>query len=84
MWQRGCVASLSLQGVKVDTVDDVRRNTTFTVASMMAGSGVLRPECACAIIDNTRSLHASGNMIAATTRAHARQAWGMTAEHIRA
>jgi hypothetical protein len=81
LWQRGCVASLGLQGLKVDTVDDVRRNTTFTVASMMQGTGVIRPECACAIIDNTRAGHASGNNIAASTRAFARQAWGMTAEH---
>ena len=46
MWQRNAVASLSLQGLKVDTVDDIRRNTTFTVASRMSGTGVLRPECA--------------------------------------
>tara|TARA_R110002110_G_scaffold9494_2_gene46612 strand:- start:138 stop:1490 length:1353 start_codon:yes stop_codon:yes gene_type:complete len=84
LWQRGCVASLGLQGLKVDTVDDIRRNTVFTVASMMQGTGVLRPECACAIIDNTRSLHAGGNNIAATSRVFARQAWGMEAEHIRA
>ena len=46
-WQQSCVASLKLQGLKVDTVDDIRRNTVFTVASMMAGTGVMRPECAC-------------------------------------
>jgi hypothetical protein len=46
MWVPECVAALSLQGLKVDVEDDVRRNTTFTVASMMAGTGVLRPECA--------------------------------------
>jgi len=45
-WQKGAVAALKLQGLKVDTVDDIRRNTVFTVASMMAGTGVLRPECA--------------------------------------
>jgi len=43
------VAAIRLQGLKVDTVDDVRRNTTFTVASMMAGTGVLRPECAAVV-----------------------------------
>ena len=49
IWQESAVASLRLQGLKVDTVDDVRRNTTFTVASMMSGTGVLRPECAAVI-----------------------------------
>ena len=49
-WQQSAVASLSLQGLKVDTVDDVRRNTTFTVASMMGGTGVLRPELAAVFV----------------------------------
>ena len=44
IWQSGCVASLKLMGLKVDQVDDVRRNTVFTVASMMAGTGVMKPE----------------------------------------
>ena len=51
MWQRGAVAALSLQGLKVDTVDDVRRNTTFTVASMMNGTGVMRPELSAIFVD---------------------------------
>ena len=42
-----------MQGLKVDTVDDVRRNTTFTVASMMGGTGVLRPELAAIFCDLT-------------------------------
>ena len=46
IWQPKAVAELSLTGLKVDTVDDIRRNSVFTVASMMAGTGVLRPECA--------------------------------------
>jgi len=46
IWTPEAVASLKLQGVKVDNVEDVRRNTHFTVASMMGGTGVLRPECA--------------------------------------
>jgi hypothetical protein len=58
MWTPDCVASLRLQGLKVDNVDDVRRNTSFTVASMMAGTGVLRPECA-AIIHTKDGAHAS-------------------------
>ena len=53
LFQRGAVAALKLQGLKVDTVDDVRRNTTFTVASMMAGTGVLRPECAAVLVGQT-------------------------------
>ena len=60
IWQAGAVASLRLQGLKVDTVDDIRRNTTFTVASMMGGTGVLAPERAAFITanasHNTRAL----------------------------
>jgi hypothetical protein len=55
IFQRGAVAALKLQGLKVDTVDDIRRNTTFTVASMMAGTGVLRPECAAVLVKPTSS-----------------------------
>ena len=50
MWQRDDVASLSLQGLKVDSIQDVRRNTQFTVASVMRGGGVLRPELCAAIL----------------------------------
>tara|TARA_Y100001963_G_scaffold30135_1_gene41102 strand:- start:3556 stop:4875 length:1320 start_codon:yes stop_codon:yes gene_type:complete len=60
MWQRSAVAALSLQGLKVDTVDDVRRNTTFTVASMMNGTGVMRPELAAIFVDATSSSDADG------------------------
>ena len=49
IWQRDAVASLSLQGMKVDTIRDVRRNTQFTVASVMRGGGVLRPELCAAV-----------------------------------
>ena len=49
MFTPEAVGAIRLQGLKVDTVDDIRRNTTFTVASMMHGSGVLRPECAAMI-----------------------------------
>lgn len=76
MWQRGCVASLSLQGVKVDNVDDIRRNTSFTVASMMAGTGTLRPECAVAIVDNSTT---GANV---DNRAKLREAWVMTQEYV--
>jgi len=49
MFTPEAVGAIRLQGLKVDVVDDVRRNTTFTVASMMNGTGVLRPECAAII-----------------------------------
>jgi hypothetical protein len=49
MFTPEAVGAIRLQGLKVDTVDDVRRNTNFTVASMMSGTGVLRPECAAII-----------------------------------
>ena len=52
MFTPEAVGAIRLQGLKVDTVDDVRRNTTFTVASMMSGTGVLRPECAAVIVTN--------------------------------
>jgi hypothetical protein len=49
MFTPEAVGAIRLQGLKVDTVEDVRRNTNFTVASMMSGTGVLRPECAAII-----------------------------------
>ena len=49
LFQKGGVASIAKTGLKVDTVDDVRRNTVFTVASMLSGTGVVRPEL-CSII----------------------------------
>lgn len=49
LFQRGGVASIQKTGLKVDTVDDIRRNTVFTVASMLSGTGVLRPEL-CSVI----------------------------------
>lgn len=76
LWQAKSVASLSLQGMKVDTVEDVRRNTNFTVASMMAGTGVLRPECASLIYGGDI---ATG--VTAATKEQLRDALGMTAEY---
>jgi hypothetical protein len=49
IWQKSAVCSLRLQGMKVETVKDVRRGTFFTVSSIMAGAGVLRPELCGAI-----------------------------------
>jgi hypothetical protein len=50
IWMPECVASLRKTGLVVDTEDDIRRNTTFTVASMMSGTGILKPELAKAIV----------------------------------
>ena len=61
MWKPESVAALSLQGMKVDTVEDVRRNTNFTVASMMGGSGVIRPECAALCISVASTIRGTGS-----------------------
>jgi hypothetical protein len=52
IWQRSAVCSLRLQGMKVESVKDVRRGTYFTVSSIMAGAGILRPEL-CAVIQGS-------------------------------
>lgn len=80
IWQPKAVAQLNSTGLKVDTVDDIRRNTTFTVASMMGGTGVLRPECA-AVVCGSRILDAPGGSAAPTPAADKtalRAALGMT------
>ena len=64
IWQSGCVASIQKLGLKVDTVDDIRRNTNFTVASMLAGTGVLKPECAAMV---TGTVGASRGAVAGVT-----------------
>ena len=71
IWQPKAVAQLQSTGLKVDTVDDIRRNTVFTVASMMGGTGVLRPECASVVCD-----------VAHASKAALQTALGMTAEYI--
>ena len=55
IFQTNAIAGLSLQGMKVDTVQDVRRNTQFTVASMMKGTGIIRPETCRALISGSGS-----------------------------
>jgi hypothetical protein len=55
IFQPAAIAGLSLQGMKVDTVQDVRRNTQFTVASMLKGTGVVRPELCKALISGSGS-----------------------------
>ena len=56
IWMPDCVAALRKTGLVVDTEDDVRRNSTFTVASMMSGTGILKPELAKAIVRNANIL----------------------------
>ena len=79
IWQSGAVASIQKSGLKVDTVDDVRRNTVFTVASMLSGTGVLKPECASVVMKVDLDSHGSGT--AAETKARMRELLGMTAEY---
>lgn len=68
IFQPEAVAGLSLMGMKVDTVQDVRRNTQFTVASMLKGTGILRPEL-CQILVGTTSVAAADSSAEINTRA---------------
>lgn len=63
IFQPEAIAGLSLMGMKVDTVADVRRNTQFTVASMMKGTGIIRPELCQLLVglNNTQVSGAAGN-----------------------
>ena len=60
IFQPEAVAGLSLQGMKVDSIADVRRNTQFTVASMMKGTGVLKPEL-CQLLVGVTGSAGTGN-----------------------
>lgn len=68
LFQPEAVAGLSLMGMKVDTVQDVRRNTQFTVASMLKGTGILRPEL-CQLLVGTTSETAADTSAEIDTRA---------------
>jgi hypothetical protein len=98
IFQTPAVAGLSLQGMKVDTVQDVRRNTQFTVASMMKGTGLIRPEMCKALISGTTPTggtpvttagreglrnHLNGNL-ASGTSAHNNLTNGFAAEYAQA
>jgi hypothetical protein len=72
IFQSEAVAGLSLMGMKVDTVQDTRRNTQFTVASMMKGTGVLRPELCQALVGYTNGVFTDN----APTRTELRTALG--------
>lgn len=72
IFQAEALAALSLMGMKVDTVQDVRRNTQFTVASMMKGTGILKPEMVKVLVSGaataTRanlSIHLNSNSLSA-------------------
>ena len=66
IFQAEAIAGLSLMGMKVDTVQDVRRNTQFTVGSMLKGTGILKPEMVKLI---TAGSAAAGSAGSAETRA---------------
>ena len=66
IFQSEAIAGLSLMGMKVDTVQDVRRNTQFTVGSMLKGTGILKPEMVKLI---TAGSAAAANTGSAETRA---------------
>ena len=61
IFQPEAVAGLSLMGMKVDTVQDVRRNTQFTVASMLKGTGILRPELCQLLVGTTNAAAADAS-----------------------
>ena len=98
IFQTEAVAGLSLQGMKVDTVQDVRRNTQFTVASMLKGTGIIRPEMCKALISGTTPTagspvtdtgrlglrnHLNGNL-ASGSSVHANLTNGFSAEYAQA
>ena len=66
IWMPDCVASIRKTGLVVDTEDDVRRNTTFTVASMLSGTGILRPELAKAVCFSATSTANRAALLGAT------------------
>lgn len=95
IWKPDCVASLQKMGVKTDTEMDVRRGTMFTVSSMFGGAGVLRPECAFAVVDtsvtpvdpdvdgalNPQTEYAQSGEANGITRTSLRNALGMVSEY---
>jgi hypothetical protein len=65
IFQKEAVAGLSLMGMKVDSIQDIRRNTQFTVASMLKGTGILRPEL-CQILIGLTAVQVSSVAVADT------------------
>ena len=78
IFQPEAIAGLSLMGMKVDTVQDVRRNTQFTVASMLKGTGILRPEL-CQILVGTTSVGAANEAAEIDGRADLATIFGASA-----
>lgn len=70
IFQTDAVAGLSLQGMKVDSIADVRRNTQFTVASMMKGTGIIKPEVCKALIGTTTGSGAGTTVARSVLRVH--------------
>ena len=83
IFQPEAVAGLSLQGMKVDSIADVRRNTQFTVASMMKGTGILRPELCQALVGVTAGTRDSRTKLVAGLSATTSTNWtnGFGAEY---
>lgn len=81
LFQRGGVASIAKTGLKVDTVDDIRRNTVFTVASMLSGTGVLRPELCSVIVGGDAAL-GGGSGGDSISKDQLKTALGMTGEFV--
>ena len=46
LWTPMAVANVKMRSITLETTRDVRRQENFMVASMLAGHGSLRPECA--------------------------------------
>ena len=49
--QRDAIGTVLRQGVQTETEYDVSRQGTLVVSKVVAGHGVLRPECLAAIVD---------------------------------
>lgn len=69
-----CVGSLNVIGMQVDSIEDKRRGSHFTVASTLKGAGILRPECAALLIaptsDNSHTSTGSGKFFDSNANAY--------------
>lgn len=50
-WNRGAVGTVVRQGIVTETERSVRHQGDLLVSKYMTGHGILRPECACEIVD---------------------------------
>lgn len=53
LWTPMAVANVKLKDISLETTRDTRRLEDFMVASMLAGHGTLRPECAVSFTDGS-------------------------------